>query len=302
MMVSPRLFVFLACLSFLASGGALHAQTPLKYQFKKGEVLKYVMVVGQKGTTKAKDMESTLMQTQTIDLSWHVQSVDDKGAAKIRVTFDRAKLSVSNGKDNFEGVSDVKEDPESEPAKSMTTLAKTLAKVEATFTMSPQGDISDVSIPASVIKEIKAIGGEKAADGWTEDNLKATLRDNTLALPKEPAGKGLTWKRSIQLKSPYGPITGSLEYAWDGVVMRDGVKVTRLAVNPKLKLEPDPNAKPPVTIKSYDVEGTALFDNNAGRIFEISVSQKIEAQAEVGGMTVTDRREMTNSFKFVSAK
>jgi len=302
-MMVPSRFVALAVTTTLfASGSALHAQMPLKYQFKKGETLKYVMLVAQKGTTKGKDVDVTVIQNQTIDLSWHVQSVDDKGTAKIRMKFDRAKLSVSNGKQTYETASDAKDEPTEPPVKAMFQIAKALATFEATFAMSPQGDIKDISIPASVIKEIKSIAGDKAADDWTEENLKTTLRDNTLALSPKPVGKGMSWKRDVQMKSLYGLISGELEYAWDGRVERDGAKVDMFFVKPKLKIETDPKAKPPVTIKMYETEGQALFDNGAGRLVEMTITQRIEAQAEVDGMTASDRRELTNSFKLVGAK
>ena len=147
------------------AGPRLHGQTALKYQFKTGDTLYYDLMILQKGTTRGDDKEFSSQQKQVISMSWKVQSVDDKGAAKLALKFDRVKVSGEAAKESVEVSSDDKQEPAKEGAKGMYITAKAMAKIEASFTMTPQGEIDKVSIPASVLKEINAIpGAEMLAD------------------------------------------------------------------------------------------------------------------------------------------
>jgi hypothetical protein len=299
MIVPIRVLVALCgVFAFLAGGTALEAQTTLKYRFKQGDTIRYLLTATQKGTTKAKDNEFTVVNKQFLETTWKVESVNDKGDARIRIKYDRAKLTADNGKEMAEGSSDAKEDPTTDPAKGMTLMAKALAKFEGTFIMTPQGEIKDAMILPESLKEIKAIpGADKIAEGWSAETLGRTLKDNTLALPADAVTKGKTWKHEVSGQTQYGKVSGDLVYVYDGVVDRDGGKAEKFLVKPKLKIETDPKAKPPLTIKTFESEGTAYFDNAAGKLLEVSTSQRIEVQVEVEGTVFSQKTEVSNSLK-----
>jgi hypothetical protein len=306
MMVSIRVAIALTgMVAFGAAGQTLQAQAKLKYQFKPGETMQYVMAVTQKNTQKGKDdkgkdVELTAIQKQTVEMSWQVQSVDDKGAAKIRMKYDRVKFSMDQGTASKEVSSDSRDDPADEPAKSMTALARALAKLESTFTMTPRGEIQDLRISPAALKEMRAVpGAEKLAGGWTNELLQATLKDNTLALPAEPTTKGTTWKSKVQGMSPYGKVTGELEYVCEGPAMHEGTKVEKFLLKPRLKIDLDANLPATVTIKKHDGEGAAYFDATAGRLVEVTSTTRIDAEAMVKGVLFTQQTEGTNSLKLV---
>jgi hypothetical protein len=286
----------------LASASGLRAQVTLKYQFKQGDVLHYQLVTSQKGTTKAADKEFPGQQRQTIDMAWLVQSVDVKGNAKIKLNFERAKLLIETPKESVEATSDAKDLPEKEPAKSMTGMVKALAKFEAEVTISPQGEIKGVTIPEAVLKEMKAIpGAEQFAAGWTPENLERTLSDSMLVLSPDPIAKGKSWKTKVEGMSPFGKLTGDMEYVYEGTVTRDGRNVEKFLVRPKLKIETDPKSPVKLTVKEYASEGSAYFDNAAGRLVEVTTTHRIEVQAKVEDMVFTQKTELSNSLKLIKA-
>jgi hypothetical protein len=300
MVLTRRVFLLVGVAALLAVGQPLRAQTALKYQFKQGETLQYALSIAQKSTAKGNDMEFTSVQKQLIDMSWLVQSVDDKGNAKVRLKVDRARLSVDTGKQSWEAASDAKEEPADDPAKSLAAVAKSLAKLQGDFTLTPQGDAKDVSIPASAIKEMKAVpGAEKAAETWTPETLQRTIQDVLLQLPPGPVTKGKTWQTKIVGQSPFGKITGETVHTYDGTVERDGRKVEKIVLTPKLKVEIDPKA--PVALKNQEAEGAAYFDNASGRLVEVATSQQFEVQAEVKGSTFMQRIEVSNALKLLKA-
>ena len=65
-----------------------------------------------------------------------------------------------------------------------------------------------------------------------------------------------------------------------GTVERDGRKVEKFLLRPKFKIETDPKATVVVTIKAYESEGTAYFDNVSGRLVEVISTQRLEVEAE----------------------
>lgn len=300
MMVPIRFALVLAVC--VVSSRALQAQTTLQYQFKKGDTLRYVLTVAQKGTNKGDDMEFNGAQSQSIEMTWQVESVDEKGTAKIALRFDRAKLMAQGPKEMREVSSDAKEEPTDEAAKSMYALAKALAKFQGSFTVSARGEIQNVTVPASVLKEMKAVpGAEKASESWAEEHLQSTLKDNILLVPPTAIAKGKSWKNSVKGQSPFGKLSGDMHYVYDGSVERDGRKVEKFLLRPKFKIEPDPKAQIAITIKAFESEGTAYFDNATGRLVEVASTQRLEVEAESMGKTYSQKTETTNGFKLLKS-
>jgi hypothetical protein len=289
------LLVLSACHAW---AGSLGAQTTLRYKFKAGDDYAYVMQSTTKSTTVAGDKTLTEVNKQTIDMTWHVDKVDSKGTATVQVRFDRAKLSLQMGKDTVEVSSDSKDTPDKDPGKQMAVVVKALAKVTGTFTITSMGEIQNVFMPEAVIKEIKAMPGAEQVN-WNEDTLRSTLKDNTLGLPFEAIAKGKSFKSPVEGQSPYGKISGEMEYIYEGPIQREGRTLERIVMKPRLKITPDPKAQFPVTIKRYDADGSAAIDNVQGRLMEMVSSTRVEVQTEVMGKMFTQKTDVDNALKRV---
>jgi hypothetical protein len=287
---------------FLALGQVAQAQTTLKYQYKKGDTLQYVLTVAQKGATTGGGMDFTGGQKQSIDMTWRVESVDDKGNAKMGLKVDRAKLAAESSKESREVSSDAKEEPTDKIAKSMYTTARVLTKLQGTFTVSPRGEVENVSVPESVLKEMQAVpGADKLPPSSPEENLTAILRDNLFILPATSLASGANWKNPVKSRSPLGKISGEVVFTYEGSVERDGRRLEKFTVKPKLKIETDPNADVVYTVKLYESVGVAYFDNVAGRLVEATNTLRVEVDAEVNAKAFSQKTETTSSFKLVKA-
>jgi len=281
---------------------AAEAQTTLKYQFKKGDALQYVLTVAQKGVTTGGGMDFSGCQKQSIDMTWQVESVDDKGNAKMGLKTDRARLAAESAKERREVASDAKEEPADKVGKSMYTTARVVAKLAGTFTVSPRGEVDNVNVPESVVKEMQAVpGADKLPESSPEDNLAATVKDNLFVLPAASIAKGATWKNAVKGRSPYGKITGEVQFTYDGSVERDGRRVEKFSVKPKLKIETDPTGDVVFTVKLYESSGVVYFDNVAGRLVEATNTLRIEVEAVALNKNFSQKTETTSSFKLVKA-
>jgi hypothetical protein len=287
--------------AFLAGGPTLEAQTTLKYKFKSGDTLQYAMHLATKRTLRA-EKELTATEKQDITMTWRVESVDDKGTAKIQLKVDRVVFTAEGPAGKTEVASDAKEEPKDDTLKIASANAKAMSMIEGTFTLTAQGEVGKVTVSEAALKEIRAIPNwEKTPEEAVVQTVQATLRDNVLNLPAEAITKGKTWKHKIEGMSPYGPFTGEMEYTFEGDVNRGGRTLSKFLARPKLKIEPDEKAKVKITIKSHETEGESYFDNAAGRVVEVITMQRIEVQADVEGKTISQRTEVTNSFKLVKA-
>jgi hypothetical protein len=293
---APLLVALAATFAVTAPAGA---QTTLRYKFQPGEDHTFVMLSTRKSATVVGDEKQfTEVHKQLIEMTWHVEKVDSKGTATIQVRFDRAKLSVDMPKESVQVSSDTKDLPEKEPAKGMTVLAKALAKVQGTFKISSVGEIQDVFMPEAILKEIKAMPGAEGLT-WTEDNLRTTLKDNSLGLPAAAVTKGKSTKSVVDGMSPYGKISGEMEYIYEGPAQRGGRMLEKFVMKPQLKITPDPKAPVPLTIKRYDADGSAYVDNVQGRLMEMTSATHVEVQAEVMGKKFTQKTDVENSLKRV---
>jgi Family of unknown function (DUF6263) len=300
-----RLLPWLVALLFLAAAPVLRAQATLRYQFKQGEKIPYALHVTQKSSTQAMGMDFTLVQRQVIDLTWHILSVDEAGIAKVKLAFDKVKMSLDTAKQTSEVTSDSTEEPKDEFAKVTQPLVKTLSKFQATFRITPLGEIKDVKVPEEILKEFQALPGPggKAGNEWSEERVQRTLSESGLVLPKVALEKGKTWRNKVSGQSPFGKIGGEVEYSYQGFEARDGKELAKFTMKPELKIvEVRKEPQVELTIKGPDGNGVAYFDNAAGRLVEVTTQQTIEAQAQVNDKMFTQKLELSNSLKLKKAE
>jgi hypothetical protein len=279
----------LAAVALALLAGPAHAQTTLRYKFNAGEKLQYGLTQDMKMTMNIAGMDIEIKFKQALDMDWDVQKVDDQSNAQVRLTFGhvRIKLDSPTGNAEFDSKKNT-EEPEDPVGKVISQLAKALAGMEMTFTMAPNGEMKDIKVPEAAVKKLKAIPG---ADKFGGDMLSpeglSKMVGGGLVLPKGPVTKGKTWTQKFSMKMPLGKMAGDMKYAYEGPAEKDGKKLEKIAVQPNLKIELDPDAPAQIKIKSQKDKGHAFFDNEAGRLVEFSNEGTMEMEVEAGGMTFT---------------
>src|SRR5581483_1081125 len=79
----------LAALALALLAGPANAQTTLRYKFKDGEKLQYVMDQDMKMTMSIGGMDIEMKMKQGMDFNWDIGKVDDQGNAQVRVKVGR---------------------------------------------------------------------------------------------------------------------------------------------------------------------------------------------------------------------
>lgn len=293
----PKLVVL--ALAMMAGTSEACAQTTLRFKFPEGGKFSYVLTQKMKVATNVmgKDIEFTL--EQTVDMTWQVLLLKAGGVANVKLTFTGAKMTLdgSMGKIEVDGKNPKEQaDP---MGKTMSQIVAAMADMDMTFTIDGTGDIKDIKIPDKVRNTFKSLpGGEALGDLFTDENLKK-MAHGGIVFPKEAVTMGKTWTQKTDLKLPLGQVKGDIEFTYEGAVDKEGKKLEKIQLKPNVAIEPSPEAQLQMKFKSQHGKGTIYFDNDAGRIAELSSSQTMEITVVANNMPLLQKIEQTTLLKLV---
>src|SRR5262245_18721146 len=274
------------------------AQTTLRYKFKEGDTLKYVLEQKMKMTMNVMGNDIEINMDQSSDMAWSIGKVDDKGNAKITVKFGRQKMSMKSPMGNIEVDTNNSQEPDDPLGQTLYKVTKALAGVEVSGTVNPQGEYSHVVVPDKALKEFQELpGSANFGDMFSPDGIKRMLSQSGLIMPKEAVSKGKTWKNKTEMKLPIGKMLAEVEYTYNGPEEKGGHTLEKIALKPKATLEPDKNSPIAMKLKSHSAKGTAYFDNEAGRLQEVVTQQTMEMEADVMGMAFTQKMTQTMTMR-----
>jgi hypothetical protein len=290
----------LAALALALLAGPAQAQTMLRYKFKDGEKLQYGMNQDMKMTMNVAGMDIEMKLKQSMDMHWDVTKVDDGGNAKVRMKMGRVKMSMEGPTGNIEVDSGAKdaEEPDNPIGKIFSQMVKAIAALEMTFTITPSGKVKDEDISEASLKKLKALpDADKFTGGmFTPDGLKKMVGAG-LVFPEGAISKGKTWSEKMSMKTPVGKMAGTMKYTYEGAAEKDGKKVEKIAIKPELKIIPDPDAPVQVKLKNQKDKGFAYFDNQAGRLVEVTNEGTMEMEIEAMGVTIMATTTQTSTMR-----
>jgi hypothetical protein len=297
--VNRILWVGVLAVAATLSAAPVQAQVTLRYKFKEGDKLNYVMEQKMDMTMNNAGNESTVTMTQKMDMTWKVTAVDKDGTAKITQTIDRVHITMDTpppgGKTEFDSKDD--KEPTDPVGKMIAPIFKAMVGAEFTLTMTPRGEAKDVVVPQKLLDAVEKAG--PAAGGMTPDVLKQMASQGGLVLPEKALKKGDTWTpEPNKLKmEPLGTMTVKTEATYEGEVTKDGKKLEQIALKPKMTLEAPANATTKMTLKKQDNKGTALFDSAKGQLAETTMEMTMDMEIVAGGQTVNMKQKQAVSMK-----
>jgi hypothetical protein len=293
----------LACLVLLSAAGVCAAapapeQTTLRYRFKEGEKLHYVLEQNMTMDMNVAGQDVKMEMKQLLEMTWHVTGVDKDGKARMTQTITRLRFNMDGPTGTFEYDSKAGKEPNDPVGEQVAPFLKALVGADMTLTMDSRGRIGDVKLSDKFKEAIKNMPGAAAGNDFaSEEGLKRLTSQGGLTLPAGAAAKGDSWSSKLESKTPAGNMVVDTKFTYEGPETRDGKKLDRVALRPTATLEPDPNAAFALKIKSQDAKGTARFDNAAGRLVETGVTQVMEMEVDAGGQTVLQTVKSTTTMK-----
>jgi hypothetical protein len=280
--------------------GSTAGAANLRWKFRGGETLHYVMDQKTVTSVKGGPQEFATTVNQTIELEWVVKDVQADNVANLtqKITRLRTKIESPFGP-AFEYDSKAAKDPQGPIAAGLIPLLKALIGAEFSFKMSPHGELTDVQVPESVVKAIREAGPLAGAGGmFTADGLKHMVTESSLTLPKEDLAKGKSWSRQSKLPmAKIGAMQLDKAYTYQGPEAHDGKDMERIDLDVKIDIQRTPETELDVNLKSQNGKGSFFFDNAAGHIADSAVNEKIEMVFKVMDKEITQGTETTTTMK-----
>lgn len=266
----------------------------LRYKFKAGEELHYVMEQKMKMQMDVAGHNVTMDITQTIDMTWQIVSVDTAGKAQLKQRIDRIRFSMDgpNGKEEYDsqgGKNDGK------MTKALAPAFAAMSGAEFTESMDATGQVSDFTVPQKLTDALKGLGNGGMGSMLSPEQLKHM--SGGVVLPPGPVTKGQTWNNKNEIKMPFGKMTVDSVYTFEGPARYKGTEVEKIAVKPKVTLEADANSQIPVSLKDVNGTGTVYFDRKAGRLLASELQQTMKMEMTVNGNQMTQNIDQQVSMK-----
>jgi hypothetical protein len=282
-------------LAFGVFAASADAQTTLRLRFEKGASNSYDLSQTMKveqialGQTIASVVKQSMRFTQTCD------GVEDNGNGRITTRFERARMEVEAPEPIGKFAVDSAEPaPDNPAAAKLAGMIMVLGKLEFAAVMTPRGETINFKIPEETLKKLRDYPGAAQIGGiFTEEGIKNAMVQNKLLLPQEKVSPGAKWTHKIVSKLPFGRLTGEMKYLYQA----DEGKLQKLTFDPFLTIEPNTDTQIAIKLDSQKGAGTVLFDNAAGRIQEMSLSEALELSVGAMGMNLTQKIDQTMTMK-----
>lgn len=293
MLIATTLFV-------LSSGATAQAQTTLSWKLKGNDKLKYTTDTDMKQTMSVMGMEIKTSMRQGMEMSWTVSGLQNGKADMVqKIERFQQKMEMPGGQ-GFEFDSKSGKKPEGQIGQIMGPILEAMVGAEFSLKMDPQGETSDYKISDKLLQSIKGnpllaqMGGM-----FTEEGLKSMMQQSSVSFPKEAISKGKSWNKIMEVKMPFGVMKLDTTYTYQGAETRDNKNLEKIATKSTVTITPAANADIKLNIKSSDVNGTIYFDNVAGRISELSQTQKMAMEIEAMGQKFDSNQDQTVTLKLV---
>jgi hypothetical protein len=284
-----------AVVASLVLAGAAEAQTTLRYKFKEGEKLDYVIDQDQKMELGPLEMKVNMV----IDMTWETGKVDDQGNAEVKVKISRVKFALDGPMGNVEIDSKDAKEADDLIGKLLVPLVKGMAEIEISFTATPSGEMKDTKVPEGKLNKLKKLPAfGQLGDVLSPESFKSTVQGSILPiLPKDAIDKGKSWTQKADQKTSLGAISGKTTYTYEGQIEKGGKKLDKIAVVPEAKIDPSDKAEVKVKIKKMTSKGYAYFDAQSGRVVESTNETTAQAEVETLGMTVEVNTTQTGTVR-----
>lgn len=281
-LTAVSLLMFTACNK---GGGGSGEKVQLTMKAEAGHVQKSHYVSDQVITQKIMGMSQKVAQVTEIFLVQEVESVDENGNAKIKVTYERVKSSVENaitGKQTY----DSEEGDEDSPLAAGYGM---LIGKAFHMTMDKQSRIVDVTgveeLMAGMFGDDDDEVSKVLSKSFGPEAMKKNLQQMALVFPDVLVGEGDTWGENYELAGEFG-LGVETTYKVDQV---DADNVV-LALEGSVKTAENSSIDMGVMSMEYDITGeqtgTMEINRKTGMLTKSEIQQELEGKVKASGMTI----------------
>lgn len=290
-----RLIVLAMAGAALLVPAAARAGKRLRLKFTAGAELQYTLTQDTTITTQAGENLQQTSLTQTSDMVWRVEAIDDGGNARIQQRFSRMRLTM-NGPAGIQFEIDSADDrPPEGLARSIHPVIQALAQATFTLLMTPRGEILEIDMSDDVTAALQKIpGSSMLGDMAKKEGLTQIIKQAMPVFPEEPVEEETKWNSTFTLKNPiFGRQVVRTTYRYDGEEQVDDRKLDRIAIRVVMQIQRDADAAAPAAMKviEQDSSGALFFNRAAGRVESSRITQSMRMQVQAAGQTMQQQIE-----------
>jgi RNA polymerase sigma factor (sigma-70 family) len=259
--------------------------TTVRYRFKPGDRLHYVVERRMEVHISATGIDQTNVATHTCDVTWKVGAVDAAGNARVTLTVDRVRFVEDNsiaGRVEFDSKKHTKPVGALPLARAGAAVLKALAGSEFTCAASPRGRISDFKVPRKLANAVRGTPGLRML--YAAENLQQQFAcPGSVVLPTEALSPGGRWydKTVRAVVGGHVRLTVNTGASYPGRADGGGKRLEEISLEPSVTavgLAPG-SFLDPFVLRKQEGKGRMLFDNDRGRLVESAISQSVELES-----------------------
>ena len=281
--------------------GSADAQV-LRWKFQPGEVLRYSMEQKISMTARGADRETKQTRSQTVEMSWKVNSVTGDGQAEITQRIDRVRLRAEAPPFMpFEFDSNQPKAEAPGPFEAEAQMLRAMAGAEFTFRIKPTGAIEDIKFSEQTLKALREATPRGAPEAEPSEKM---LRDMLVqssppAFPAGPLEPGKTWSdKPARMPSPLGTMVIDKTFTFQGPDPKNP-RLMLVGVDTKVALEPVAGAGLTAELRKQEGKGSMTFDAQAGHVVSTRGAQKTEMTITVMDQRIEQIVETTTTMTLV---
>ncbi len=307
-MTTRRLVVLSLALS-LVTASAARAETTLKWKFKEGDVLNYVMETDSQQKMDVQGQVFEIGSKMTFDLTWKVKGVAADGAADMEQVVDRVQIKMTSPFANLDYDSKNPKEPEGPIWEQMKPIITSMTGEPFSMKVSPAGKVTDIKLPAKMAKvfeDQKAAGGGGGGrrglgglmGGFSENAVKEMIQKAVLPLPEKPVSGDAKWSQKFENVMPgAGTQKTDVTFSYSGSETQEGKSLEKITSKIQLTFEPAENPQADVEITKQDGSATIYFDGAAGRTIKATGKQTMIMEIAAPNREMTREVSETNSIR-----
>lgn len=271
----PGWLLVVSLASLLLSAGAARGEKLLRWKFAEGDRFDVTVVHRQDHESKVNKTRKVSVET-TMQLQWHVTSVDQDGAAVMQQRFTRLALEMTMAGQAIKYDSASKELIQDE-AQSIADRMGPLIGAAVSITMNNRGEIQNVTLSDEAKEALEAAAESSRFKGlFTQQGIANLLSQSAPVLPKEPVDEGDRWTEETKTQTPLGSLQQEHEFKYEGTKDREGQPLDFITVKSTLQLERKAGeGDPKMTLTEQAQTGELYFDAEQGWFVATDVRQKL---------------------------
>jgi hypothetical protein len=261
------------------------AQNTLRWKFKKGDTLNYVM---EQTTEMKMDLSGSLIEIvsgMTFDTTWNIKSVAADGSAEIEQTVDRIQMKMDSPLGGALDYDSKKPGSgQGQIWEMMGPMIESMVGGTVSLKATSTGEVSDIKLPQKVTDQLakqqggggrRGSGGMGMMGGLSENSIKQIITRSIVPLPEKPVSPDVNWQQSFtEEMRGAGVKKTQITYSTSEKTSEGGHEIQKIAAKTDLTFEPAEESQVDIEIEEQEGTMAIYFDVDAGRTLKSEGRQK----------------------------